>query len=98
MVRTLRRLAAEAFAISPRRVAETAVVTLVLSATEGIGLLLLVPLLQLVGVDTQQGALTRIVAAFGAVFRVGLRPTLGSVLGGMGSVALQSLLQRRESV
>ena len=100
MVRTLRRLAAEAFAISPRRVAETAVVTLVLSATEGIGLLLLVPLLQLVGVDTQQGALTRIVAAFGAVFRtVGLRPTLGSVLGVyVGLVALQSLLQRRESV
>lgn len=49
--------------------------------TEGIGLLLLVPLLQLVGLDVQQGALGQIagfIASFFAYF--GLTPTLASVL------------------
>ena len=99
-IRTLRRFAAAAIAIAPRKAAETAFVTLVLSATEGIGLLLLVPLLQLVGVDAQQGALTRIVEAFAAAFRaVGLRPTLATVLGlYVAIVWLQGLLQRRQTV
>jgi ATP-binding cassette subfamily C protein len=98
--RTLRRFAAASIAISPRKSAETALITLVLSATEGIGLLLLIPLLQLVGVDTQQGALTRIVALFAAAFHaVGLRPTLGSVLiVYVGIIALQGVLQRRHAV
>jgi ATP-binding cassette subfamily C protein len=95
----LRRFAAAAIAIAPRRSAETAIVTLVLSATEGIGLLLLVPLLQLVGVDAQQGALTRIVAAFAAAFHaIGLQPTLGSVLGVyVVIVGLQGVLVRRQA-
>ena len=99
-IRTLRRFAAAAIAIAPRKAAETAIVTLVLSATEGIGLLLLVPLLQLVGVDAQQGALTRIVEAFAAAFHaVGFRPTLAAVLVlYVAIVWLQGLLQRRQTV
>ena len=98
--RLLRRFAAVCIAISPRKAAETAFITLVLNATEGIGLLLLVPLLQLVGVDAQQGALSRIVAVCATVFHaVGLRPTLGSVLGVyVVIVGLQGLLQRRQAI
>src|SRR6185503_14265737 len=71
-----------------------------LSATEGIGLLLLVPLLQLVGVDAQQGPLNRVAAVFSAAFlSVGLRPTLGIVLGVyVAAVGAQSLLERRQAV
>ena len=44
-------------------------VALVLSATEGVGLLLLIPLLQLVGVgNAQQGALSEGVAMLGTAF------------------------------
>ena len=99
--RTLRRFAAASIAISPRLTTEAAIVTLVLSATEGIGLLLLIPLLQLVGVDDQQqGAFSRIVSVFGEAFgAVGLRPSLGLVLGVYVAIIwLQSLLKRRESV
>ena len=86
--------------ISPRAAAESALVTLSLSATEGIGLLLLVPLLQLVGVDAQRGPLSRVVELFGAAFQtVGIRPSLGIVLAVyVAIVALQTVLQRRQAV
>ena len=75
---TLRRFAAALIKISPRRVAETAVVLFGMSATEGVGLLLLVPLLQLVGVEAHQGPLNRLAEMFSAAFlAVGVRPTLG---------------------
>lgn len=53
-----------------------------LGLTEGIGLLMLVPLLQLVGLDVQQGAIGRIAQILLSVFTaVGARPTLIAVLG-----------------
>ena len=101
ILHTLRRLAAALIAISPRHVTETVVVTLVLSATEGIGLLLLIPLLQLVGVgDGQQGALSGGVAMLRVAFNaVGLQLSLGVVLVVyVVTVGLQGLLQRRGAV
>ena len=98
---TLRRFAAISIAISPRQTIEAAIVTLVLSATEGVGLLLLIPLLQLVGVDNQQqGALSGAVSVLEDAFGViRLRPSLGLVLGiYVVIIWLQSLLQRRKSV
>ena len=98
---TLRRFAAALFAISPRHATETALVTLVLSATEGVGLLLLIPLLQLVGVgDPLQGAPSGVVAVLRAAFNaVGLQLSLGLVLAVyVGTVWLQGLLQRRAGV
>ena len=51
------------------------------SLTEGIGLLLLVPLLQLVGLDVQQGALGQIASYISIFFSYfGIKPTLGIVL------------------
>ena len=87
-------------AIAPRQATQAALVTLAASALEGIGLLVLAPLLQLVGVDAQQGPLSRVVSAFAAAFRVaGLRATLGNVLLLYVVIALlQSLLQRRQAV
>jgi ATP-binding cassette subfamily C protein len=85
---------------SPRRTAETILVMLAQGATEGAGLLLLIPLLQLVGVDAQRGPLTRIVALFADAFQaVHLQPTLGSVLVVyVGIVTAQSLLAGRQMV
>ncbi len=100
ILHTLRRFTGALIAISPRQVTETALVTLVLSATEGIGLLLLIPLLQLVGVGEPQGTLSGGVAMLGAAFNaVGLRLSLGLVLAVyVGTVWLQGLLQRRAGV
>ena len=51
------------------------------SLTEGLGILLLVPLLQLVGLDLGGGTLGRIEAAISAAFRaINLEPTLPTVL------------------
>ncbi len=51
------------------------------SLTEGIGLFLLVPLLQLVGLDVQQGALGQIAGYIFLLFNyIGIKPTLGFVL------------------
>lgn len=53
-----------------------------LSLTEGIGLLLLVPLMQLVGLDMQQGGVGRVVEFVSLIFAaIGVRPTLIAVLG-----------------
>ncbi len=68
-----------------------------LSFTEGVGLLLLVPLLQLVGVDAQAGsAVDRVGPVLSSAFAsVGLQPTLAAVLTVYVSVAIgQSALQR----
>ena len=51
------------------------------SLMEGIGLLLLIPLLHLVGLDVQYGTLGRIVQLLSSLFiAAGVRPTLASVL------------------
>jgi ATP-binding cassette, subfamily C, bacterial len=101
ILHTLSRFSAALISTFPRRATETIVVTLILSATEGIGLLLLIPLLQLVGVgNTPEGALGGGVAMLGAAFRtVGLPLSLGGVLAVyVGTIWLQSLLQRRAAV
>ncbi len=74
-------------------------VTLGLGALEGVGLLLLVPLLHLVGIDAQQGSLGGITAWFAAAFAaVGLAPTLPVVLSAyVAIVGAQAALQRRQS-
>lgn len=93
---TLKRFAATLVAISPRKVALAALVMLCLPLTEGMGLLLLVPLLQLVGVDAQGESASSVGQAIAGIFsRLGLQPTLGAVLAAYVGVAVcQSALQR----
>ena len=70
-----------------------------LSLMEGISLLILVPLLKLVGLDVQRGALGRIDEFVSSIFAtIGLRPTLIAVLGFyVFIVVIHSLLKRWES-
>ena len=86
-------------AVAPRRAALTMLLTFAVGLAEGIGLLILIPLLQLVGVDTGQGALGRIVDVFRSGFAlVGLAPTLPAVLTlYVAIVTAQSLLQRQQT-
>ncbi|MGH9175150.1 MAG: ABC transporter transmembrane domain-containing protein, partial [Vicinamibacterales bacterium] len=94
--RTLRRFLAAVVAASPRQALAGALVMLSLALTEGLGLLLLIPLLQLVGVDASEGSLNRIAAALAGAFGwLGVRPTLGVVLTVyVGIIALHTLLGR----
>ena len=96
---TFRVFAATLLSTSPRAVVESLVVTVGLGLTEGIGLLLLVPLLGLVGVDTGQKAVSGILTRVTDVFLwVGVAPTLPVVLGVyVLIVGAQSVLQRREA-
>lgn len=58
------------------------IIMLCLSFTEGIGLMLLLPILQLVGVSTQQDSTSNFVEAISSAFKfVHLKPTLIVVLG-----------------
>lgn len=95
-LQTLRHFVATLIAASPRKIALTAIVMLSLSLTEGMGLLLLVPLLQLVGVDAAGASGSRASLGLSAAFSwAGLRPTLGAVLGIYVAIAVcQSFLQR----
>lgn len=55
--------------------------TVFIGLTEGIGLLLLIPLLQLIGLNVQQGALGQIAGFISSFFiYIGLKPTLTAVL------------------
>lgn len=71
-----------------------------LSFTEWVGVLLLVPLLSLVGLDVDQGAVGRLAEAVTTAFgAIGLQPTLPLVLGVYVTVvAVRTLLQHWESV
>jgi ATP-binding cassette subfamily C protein len=70
-----------------------------LGMTEGISLLMLVPLLQLVGLDVQQGTLGRIAEFVSSFFAtIGMRPTLIAVLSFyVIIVVIHSLLKRWEN-
>lgn len=70
-----------------------------LGFTEGVSLLLLVPLLQLVGLDAQQGSLGGIAEFVSSLLKiVGLRPTLIAVLGFyVFIIVVHSLLKRWET-
>ena len=98
MFRDLPVLLRELVRTSPREAAESAVLLLVLTFTEGVGLLLLAPLLELVGVVEENpmpqpaGWLASILATVGAT------PTLGSVLVLFVAIAsVRVVLQRRQS-
>lgn len=94
--RTIRRFVATLIAAAPRESALAAVVMLLASVVEGVGLVLLVPLLQLAGVDAGTGADQRIGTALSSTFAwFGATPTLGSVLAVyVGVVVCQSVLFR----
>lgn len=76
-----------------------AILMIVLGLIEGVGLLMLVPLLQLVGLDVQQGPLNRIAQLLSSVFTAaGVRPTLPTVLVVYVIViSVHGLLYRRQT-
>ncbi len=67
-----------------------------LSLTEGVGLLLLIPMLQLVGFDVEQGAISRLAEFVSTIFTtIGLHPTLIAVLAAyVLIIATHALLNR----
>lgn len=90
----VRRFVRELVAASPQKALLSGIVMLGLGFTEGAGLLMLVPLLQLVGIDAGGGTLGRISQGMAGVFAwMGLRPTLGIVLlAYLAIVSVQGLL------
>lgn len=65
----------------PQKITFTVALMIIISLTEGIGLLLLVPLLQLVGLDVQEGSLGQIANFISYVFNwVNIEPDLAMVL------------------
>jgi ATP-binding cassette subfamily C protein len=67
--------------LMPKKVITTLALMIFISLTEGIGLLLLVPLLQIVGLDVQQGTLGQIAGVISSFFiYFGIKPTLPTVL------------------
>jgi ATP-binding cassette, subfamily C, bacterial len=66
---------------------------------EGLGVLLLIPMLQIVGLDVGKGGMGRVAGALSSIFAaVGLRPTLAAVLGLYVLIAGgRAALVRRES-
>jgi ATP-binding cassette subfamily C protein len=69
------------------------------SLTEGAGLLLLVPMLQVIGLDVQQGTVGWLAEFIASIFAaVGVQPTLVTVLGlYVLVVSAQALLRRRQT-
>lgn len=84
----------------PWRVARAVALMVFVSLTEGIGLLLLLPLMQLVGLDLGQGSAGRLTEfATTALAAVGVRPTLIAVLVVYVLVnAVQALLSRWQTI
>jgi ATP-binding cassette subfamily C protein len=79
---TIRTYLAILFRVLSWKVALAVALMVGLSFTEGIGLLLLVPLMQLIGLDTQQGSMGRLAEFVASIFAaLGVRPTLIAVLG-----------------
>ena len=65
----------------PGKVALTLALMLGLSFTEGIGLLMLVPMLQLIGLDTGQGPMGQVETLVSSFFgSLGMGPTLPAIL------------------
>ncbi len=99
-VRAIGRFVRAIVDMAATRAILTAVLTLAVGLAEGVGLLVLIPLLQLVGIDAQQGSLGRILDLFKRGFAVfGQVPTLENVLVlYVLMVAAQSLLQRQQTI
>jgi ATP-binding cassette subfamily C protein len=98
LLQMLRKLTAEIMATSPRKAVASIILTVALSVTEGISLLLLVPLLGLVGIE-EPSSMPRVAGWFTWLFAtVGLTPTLGGALVFFVSVnGLRALLTRWQS-
>lgn len=98
--RDLRPLIATIVRTSPRLAAMTVLLAFAVGLFEGVGLLALVPLLQIVGLDAQQGPLSGTLQTFQRLFaRVGLSPTLPIVLASyVAIVAIQNVLIRRSTI
>lgn len=96
----MRRYLATLIRVMPWRVGLALTLMVCLSFTEGIGLLLLLPLMQLVGLDVQQGGVGRLVEFVSSVFAfVGLHPTLATVLGlYVLIVSMHALLSRWQMI
>lgn len=88
---TARTFIATMVSITSWRSAVALVLTLFRSLTQGAQLLLLVPLMQIIGLDVQQGSVGWLSGLVSSAFAaVGLRPTLSAVLGAF--VVLATLL------
>lgn len=98
--RSLRRLVSAVAAISPRRALTGCAAALASSGLEACGLVLLVPLLQLVGFDTNQGSLGRVGSGVVRLLEAaGVPLTLAAVLVVYVVFAtLQSVVQRAHAV
>lgn len=85
---------------SRREVAVVVALTLASGAASGVGLVMLVPLLGLTGLDVGEGSVGQISALVGGAFEaVGLRPTVPVVLLlYVAVVSVQALLQRTTTV
>jgi ATP-binding cassette subfamily C protein len=96
---TLRSYLTTLFKVMSWKVALTLGLMVCLGLTEGVSLLMLVPLLQLVGLDVQQGIIGRIAEFINSIFAtVGIRPTLIAVLGFyVLIIVIHSLLKRWEN-
>lgn len=99
-LRAFRQFAGALASASPRLTAATVALTVAASLSEGVGLLLLVPLLQLIGLDAGTGTVGPLMDWLTSGFAtVGLRPTLLPVLLlYVAVIVLQSELQRRQTV
>jgi len=99
-LRAVRHFVAAIYEMAARRAALATALTLAVGLAEGVGLLILIPLLQLVGIDAQQGSLGRILSSFRRAFTaVGLVPTLSNVLVlYVAIVVAQSYLQRWQTL
>ena len=98
LLRSVWNLATQMVAISPVQAAASVLLVLAVSATEGLGLLLLMPLLTLVGVE-EPNTLPRVTGWFDAAFAIiGLEPSLGGILVlYVGISGCRALLQRAEN-
>lgn len=92
----LLRFAAVLVEIAPGSLVRTLALILCVGLTEGIGLLFLIPLLHMVGLNVDQGATARVVEWMSAAFNTfAITPTLtGVLLAYVLVVTAQALLQR----
>jgi ATP-binding cassette subfamily C protein len=96
---TLRNYLINLINIMSWKVALALVLMICLSTMEGISLLMLVPLLQLVGLNVQEGSIGRLAEFISSIFSaIGIRPTLITVLCVyVLIVIIHSLLRRWET-
>ncbi|HET6232677.1 MAG TPA: ABC transporter ATP-binding protein [Longimicrobiaceae bacterium] len=86
--------------LMPRRIAAAVGLSALLGATEGAGVLVLIPLLSVAGIPVAQGSVGRMSAAVSnAITGVGIHLTLGGVLlAYVAVVAVQAVAQRAQLI